>query len=63
MNKFKQLFYKITGGRPMKFIRNSFIDDITKKYVSVYEDKFGRQWLCDSGPWSYFRVSIDNLKD
>ena len=51
-----ELFFKLTGGRPMKDRGFNFRDSVSGKSVRNYQDKFGRHWLADSGPWSLFRV-------
>jgi len=53
----KFAFFKVTGGRPMmKSSEVGFTDVVSGKRVSYYTDRFGRQWMADSGPWSWFRV-------
>lgn len=34
----------------------AFVDIVSGKPVRYYEDKLGRWWLADNGPWSIFRV-------
>ena len=54
------LFFKLTGGRPMiKIDRPGFVDKVSGKKVEYYQDKFGNIWMCDSGPWSLFRVKTE----
>lgn len=52
----KNLFWKLTGGRPMKLIGFAFTDRVDGRAVNYYIDKFDRLWLAN-GPWSRFRVS------
>lgn len=56
----KWLFLKITGGRPMIDDGHNFIDKVSGKSVRNYTDRFGRNWMADSGPWSIFRVRRNN---
>lgn len=49
------LFYRLTGGRPMKHLGFAFTDVISGKPVSYWRDKFGREWMA-VGAWSLFRV-------
>lgn len=51
----KRLFYKLTGGRPMKRLGYDFTDVVTGEEVCYYLDAFGREWLATS-PWSGFRM-------
>jgi len=59
--KIKTLFFKLTGGRPMKKLSYAFLDVVSKRDVYYFEDRFGRTWLAES-PWSIFRVEILNHK-
>jgi hypothetical protein len=52
----RQIFYNVTGGRPMRRLNRSFTDRVSGKRVEYFEDKFGRKWMADGGPWSLFRV-------
>lgn len=56
MEYLKLLFFKLTGGRPMKDCGFSFTDIVSGKSVRNYVDKFGRGWMADNGPFSLFRV-------
>lgn len=47
--------WRLTGGRPMRYMRSSFTDIISGEAVSFYEDRLGRIWLA-TGPWAWFRV-------
>jgi hypothetical protein len=51
----KNLFYKITGGRPMTYLEQRFYDPIGNCQVNLYIDKFNRQWLA-TNRWAWFRV-------
>ena len=53
----KRLFYKLTGGRPMIFIKREFIEHVSGKYVNLYRDKLNRKFLA-THKWSIFRVQI-----
>lgn len=56
MGIFKQIFYSITGGRPMeKLDEEGFWDSIGGVKVNFYKDGFGRKWMA-LGKWSLFRV-------
>ncbi len=58
----KKLFFKITGGRPMKCLEScQFVDCVSGESVGLYKDWFGRTWLA-TGSWSGFRVpkQVDN---
>ena len=60
--KLKQLFYKLTGGRPMVLLGDilPFYDNVQNKEVKFYKDKHkGNQWMAVEGPWSWFRVKCD----
>jgi len=59
IKRFRRLFYKLTGGRPMAFQHHYFEDEVSRKVVSVYKDKLGNQYLADNGPWSWFRVKTE----
>lgn len=48
----------ITGGRPMRRHSFMFTDVVSGRPVHAYEDRFGRWWLADDGPWSSFRVPM-----
>lgn len=52
----KTMFYRITGGRPMKLIGFAFINVVDGRAVNYYIDKFDRIWMAN-GPWSRFRCS------
>lgn len=52
----KILILRITGGRPMIFVGVAFTDIVSGRPVNHYIDRFGREWLADSGNWSLFRV-------
>lgn len=49
--------WKLTGGRPMKFIRAEFYDHIVKKDVCSYMDKHGHYWFAFS-PWTWGRLRM-----
>jgi hypothetical protein len=49
-------FYKLTGGRPMIFVRYLFTDSVSGEMVGLYEDRLsGKRWMAN-GPWCWFRV-------
>jgi hypothetical protein len=50
----KQIFFMITGGRPMIFKESLFQDFISKEIVNLYVDQSGRYWMA-TGKWSRFR--------
>lgn len=52
------LFFRITGGRPMTREGLAFVDTVSGKSVEYRRDKFGRLWLADGGAWSWFRVPL-----
>lgn len=54
----KNLFFKLTGGRPMKYVASMFIDVVSGEPVNRYEDRLGRSWMASS-PWAPFRVRIE----
>ena len=56
MTKLQRILYTVTGGRPMIDRGKAFTDSVSKKSVRYYEDRFGREWMADSGPWSCFRT-------
>jgi len=37
----------------------NFTDKVSGKEVRNYTDRFGREWMADSGAWSLFRVRRD----
>lgn len=49
--------WKLTGGRPMRFIRDEFYDHIVDRDVNSYMDKHGRYWFAFS-PWSWNRLRM-----
>ena len=49
-------FFEVTGGRPMIDLGHNFTDKVTGKSVRNYQDRLGRYWMADSGPWRFFRV-------
>lgn len=53
--RIKQLFYSITGGRPMRKGDCLFLDIVSGKPVYSFQDKFGRYWMAEN-PYSLFRV-------
>jgi hypothetical protein len=54
----KNIFYILTGGRPMcKLAREGFWDKLAQRKVNHYVDKFGRKWMAFS-KWSLFRVEV-----
>ena len=53
--RIKQLFYSITGGRPMKRGDFLFTDILNGRPVFSFQDKFGRYWMAEN-PCSLFRV-------
>lgn len=57
-----KLFWKLTGGRPMRQMGHRFIDRVSGKSVYAWEDKLGRTYLAE-GPWSWFRVGINTTVD
>ena len=66
MNKFMNVFYLITGGRPMRLIskNSSFYDSIGKIPVGYYRDGFGRVWMGNMvsflGGWQFGFVRAAN---
>ena len=57
-------FFKVTGGRPMmKSSEVGFRDIVSGKQVEYYIDRFGRKWMADSGPWTWFRVRKQEGRD
>lgn len=51
----KNLFYKLTGGRPMVYKSALFTDFVSGLSVNHYVDKFGRNYMANHS-WSWFRV-------
>jgi hypothetical protein len=49
--------WKLTGGRPMIFIRFQFTDIVVGMPVNSYMDRLGRYWLANHS-WSLFRVRM-----
>lgn len=49
--------WKLTGGRPMKFIRAEFYDHIVNRDVCSFMDKQGRFWFA-FGPWTWGRLRM-----
>jgi hypothetical protein len=53
----KKIFYSITGGRPMKLIKNHYFTDVfSGKMVNVYRNMNDNTLYMAIGPWSKFRV-------
>lgn len=52
------LFFRLTGGRPMVDCGGAFSDEVSGNGVRYYRDRLGRLWMADSGPWSLFRVRV-----
>jgi len=67
----KDLFFKITGGRPMIDKGPAFKGMISRDYFHYFVDRLGRHWITCNGPWSLFRAKTDvgkcrfcsNIKD
>lgn len=57
-----KLFSWITGGRPMKIIRQLFVDVVEHKDVYLMEDALGRKWMAH-GTWSLFRIKYPIKED
>lgn len=55
--KGRSLFYRLTGGRPMKKTGYAFTDKVTGKSVFYWKDDIGLNWLAEHA-WSSFRVEI-----
>lgn len=53
----KKWLWKLTGGRPMKFIRAEFFDHIVSQDVNSYMDKHGRYWFAFT-PWTWNRLRM-----
>lgn len=53
--RLKELFYQLTGGRPMTLLEFRFTDKISGEPVYLARDKHDRLWLTSS-PWAMFRV-------
>lgn len=49
--------WKLTGGRPMRYIRDHFIDVVSDKMVSDYMDRNGKYWMAEH-KWALFRVPL-----
>lgn len=54
---FWQTLNRLTGGRPMKYINESFRDIVDGRMVNLYEDGMGRKWLAHHR-WALFRVEV-----
>lgn len=50
-----KLFYKLTGGRPMRAQELAFVDHVSRKPVYRFVDGLGRKWLAEHR-WALFRV-------
>lgn len=54
-----ELFYKITGGRPMTIIDPHYFTDIVSgEAVMLCSDHFNRNWLA-TNKWGWFRVATE----
>lgn len=58
----KRLFFKLTGGRPMRHVPSQFMDFDGNKIRELYVDGNGRTWMAE-GPWSWKRVGINPTVD
>lgn len=63
MKSLKQVAQLVTGGRPMKLIRDNVVKDpFGKKDAGLYLDQCGRRWLSQSR-WGVLRVAVpDEVK-
>jgi len=50
-----KIIYYLTGGRPMKFVDDLFMDVVTGYFVDLYKDRRGRYWMAH-GPWALWRL-------
>jgi hypothetical protein len=49
-------FFKLTGGRPMKYVSSLFFDSVSGESVNLYIDRHKQElWMANSG-WNLFRV-------
>ena len=55
-----KLFYKLTGGRPMRAQGLAFVDRVSGKSVYRFVDGLGREWLAEHR-WAPFRVGESDL--
>lgn len=58
----EQLFYKLSGGRPMSKVIYAFRDVVKHEPVFIFEDHFGRYWMANNR-WSLFRVRTQHGPD
>lgn len=50
--------WKLTGGRPMKFIRYEFVDVVIDRPVNSYMDRNGKFWMAYT-KWDWDRMHMD----
>lgn len=50
--------WKLTGGRPMKFIRTEFTDAVVGRNVNSYMDRNGKFWWAFTA-WDWDRMRMD----
>lgn len=50
--------WKLTGGRPMKFIRHEFVDVVIDRPVNSYMDRNGKFWMAYT-EWDWDRMRMD----
>ena len=55
-----KLFYKLTGGRPMRAQELAFVDQVTRKPVYRFVGGLGRKWLAEHRG-ALFRIEESNL--
>lgn len=59
MRRLRELFFKLTGGRPMKVESCAFVDRVNHREVFRFTDRLGRQWLAQGlSGWAIFRVRV-----
>lgn len=56
--------WKLTGGRPMRFIRSNFMDVVSGAMVNDYMDRNGKFWMAENR-WAILRVPLrgDQIMD
>jgi len=57
MSKLHKLLYRLTGGRPMVYADEWFVDCYGWNEADLYVDKLGRKWLAH-GRWGFRRERL-----
>jgi hypothetical protein len=60
MNWLTKIFFRVTGGRPMKRECSAFYDGISQESVYYFRDRLRNVRYMANHKWSIFRVEAGN---